>query len=242
MKPNTSNTPPPSPPEDKLYHLILLITAIAKDPTNNLTGRTRILGTYLSLDTAKAAANSCLFDAGYEREFFERYESRYSSSSSSNTPEASPPANNTNIPGLAILAQTPDGTTFRVCIQTTPNTKHLTLALGDGRVPLHLYYVVQTTVSADDDHPRLSVLDVFLAYQAARECAEQALLVGEGQGREYAMYVQAAPYEKDCGFGEDVVVHATGVDGENYLVSVLRTEELDSVRVAEEAGEMAVDL
>jgi hypothetical protein len=38
------------------------------------------------------------------------------------------------------------------------------------------------------------------------------------------------PRELDCGYGENVVVHAVGQNGENYLVSVLKMEAASEIR------------
>lgn len=54
----------------------------------------------------------------------------------------------------------------------------------------------------------------------------------------YVQYEEAGVGEADCGYGENVVVHAVGSEGENYLVSVLKGEEVESDRVREAAQRM----
>lgn len=48
----------------------------------------------------------------------------------------------------------------------------------------------------------------------------------------YAEYCEAGPNENDCGYGENVIVHGIS-DNKNHLVSVLKCQELESVRLAE---------
>ena len=54
----------------------------------------------------------------------------------------------------------------------------------------------------------------------------------------YAQYEEAAPGELDCGSGENVVVHVVGDNGSNYLVSILKSEELEAEKVSEAASAM----
>ncbi|PYH95695.1 hypothetical protein BO71DRAFT_440115 [Aspergillus ellipticus CBS 707.79] len=210
----------PEPTIDQLYHLILLTSATSKDPHphHHRISRTRILGTYISLHTAQAAAHSCLFDAGYARDFFTRYETDAS-------PEPSQKSDGQGQgQGLAVFAQAADGTTFRVYVQTTSNSlpqlqQHSAWeVLGDGRVPVYLYYVVQSTVTGDNWG--VNVLALFLTYQAAREYAEWVLLSGKDRimKESYVDYVLAVPGERASEFeGDgDVVVHATGLQGEEF--------------------------
>ena len=54
----------------------------------------------------------------------------------------------------------------------------------------------------------------------------------------YAQYHEAGPGELDCGYGENVMVHAIGQNGENFVVSVLRGCAMESERVSEAARAM----
>ncbi|PYH89605.1 hypothetical protein BO71DRAFT_336331 [Aspergillus ellipticus CBS 707.79] len=221
-----------SQPPENLYHVLLTITRMEKNP-NNIIEALRIPGTYTSLRTAKAAAHSCLYSAGYERDFFTTYETSPTIFEEENLPART---------GLAIYAVAPDGTTFRVRIDTTPNEQHLTTDLDDGRIATPLYYVVQASVEYDATEGEstvreVSVQGIFTDYVRARECAKGVLLsANDGilKGN-YADYVEAGDGERDCGFGENVVVHATSDYGVNYLVSVIRDRALESVSLAEAA-------
>ncbi|GLA31880.1 hypothetical protein AnigIFM63326_010793 [Aspergillus niger] len=222
----------PSKIPEHLYHVLLTITRLNKNP-NNLVEILRIPGTYTSLLAAKAAAHSCLYDAGYERDFFPTYETSAHIFEQENLPDRT---------GLAIYAVAPDGTTFRVRIDTTTNKLQLTTDLDDGRISIPLFYVVQANVEYDAIEGESTVREVivqgtFTDYMQARKYAKEVLL-SEKDGilkGSYAAYVEAGEGERDCGFGENVVVHAASDYGANYLVSVIRNQELGSVSLAEAA-------
>ncbi|KAE8381473.1 hypothetical protein BDV26DRAFT_255274 [Aspergillus bertholletiae] len=213
-----------------LYHIILSITHISKDP-NNIVEKVRVPGSYISLRAAKAAAHSCLFDAGYEREFFTEYETNKDVFENRNLPERQ---------GLVVFAVASDGTTFRVRIDTTANSRRLTTDYDDGRIPVPLYYVIQTTVEYSGEKEvskvkDLNIMDAFVNYQEARRYAEKVLLSEDDAltKESYEAYDEAGPNETDCGYGENVVVHAVGQYGENYSISVIQTHELKNVALAE---------
>ncbi|RAL04676.1 uncharacterized protein BO80DRAFT_421930 [Aspergillus ibericus CBS 121593] len=217
---------------ENLYHVLLTITRMNKNP-NNIIETLRIPGTYTSLLAAKAAAHSCLYDAGYERDFFPTYETSHTIFEKENLPDRI---------GLAIYAVAPDGTTFRVRIDTTPNKLQLTTDLDDGRISIPLYYVVQANVEYDAIEGQSTVREMivqgtFTDYLQARESA-RGVLLSEQDGilkGSYAAYVEAGEGDRDCGFGENVVVHASTDYGVNHLVSVIRNQELGSVSLAEAA-------
>lgn len=74
--------------------------------------KVRILGTYMTPKQPKNAAHLCLFDSGYEREWFRTSETR---------PEALEELVSSQSTALALFAVAVDGTKFRVRISTTPN-------------------------------------------------------------------------------------------------------------------------
>ncbi|KAL4769378.1 hypothetical protein BDW60DRAFT_218963 [Aspergillus nidulans var. acristatus] len=157
----------------------------------------------------KAAAHSCLFDAGYEQEWFETYESR-----ANQTDKETSISKLAEESGLMVYAKAPDGTIFRVRIRSTPNDAGLTSDLLDGRVSVPLYYVIQASMEYSGD--------------GARELASNVLLSpADGITKDsFAEYSEAGPNETDCGYGENVIVHAASEYGTNYLVSVDKTQEL----------------
>ncbi|KAH2451230.1 hypothetical protein KXW63_006215 [Aspergillus fumigatus] len=219
-----------------LYHIVLTISHLTKNP-NNLVEKVRVLGSYTTLPAAKVAAHSCLFDAGYEREFFTKYEVDSTDFEKQDLVQR---------PGLAVLAVAADGTTFRVRIDTTPNNMRLTTELEDGRISIPLYYVIQTTVVYNGQKEATNVRDLniegtFKAYDEARAFAKQVLLSTEDNVTKdsFAEYDEAAPDEKDCGYGENVIVHAASNYGENFLISVIQTQELKNVALTEAAMRIA---
>jgi hypothetical protein len=209
--------------------MILLTSHIPRDPNSEIE-KIRIPGTYHSLAAAKAAAYSCLFDAGYEKQWFSQYEV---------DPAVLETYSIYQGIGLVVLAVAPDGTTFRVCVDTTPNIGHLTTDSEDGRIATDLYYVVQTNVEyADGDEGQRRYINIegaFMTYDKAQSYARRVLLSqDDGITKEsFATYDEAGDNERDCGFGENVLIHAVGINGENYLISVIKGEELESVKLAE---------
>ncbi|KAL4749627.1 hypothetical protein BDW72DRAFT_177818 [Aspergillus terricola var. indicus] len=220
---------------EHLYHILFTTSHIHNNP-NNVVEKVRVPGTYTSLSAAKAAAHSCLYDAGYEQEWFETYEGR-----------ANPTDKETSVSrladegGLMVYAKAPDGTIFRVRIRNTPNDAGLTSDLPDGRVSVPLYYVLQASVEYSDDEGSLmrdiDVQYTSTSYEKAREFASTVLFSpADGITKDsFAEYNEAGPNETDCGYGENVIVHAVSDYGTNYLVSVVKTQELEAVSIAEAA-------
>jgi hypothetical protein len=217
---------------EHLYHVILAISHLSKDPSSQIE-MLRVSGTYTSLSAAKAAAHRVLFEGGYEGEMFQVYETEYKLSErdqGKRTPT-----------GLVVHAEAEDGTNFDVCVLTTPNDLNMMTVSEEGRVLQDLYHVMQTGVLYGEDVCRSerehNIQGSFLTYQDASERARQILLdANDGVSKEsYAQYDEAGPGEKDCGYGENVLVHAVGTNGENILISVVLGQVLESARLAEAA-------
>lgn len=204
---------------------------VGKNP-NNVVEKVRITGTYTSVQAAKDAAHRSLYEAGYEREWFKEYVVEQEGLQHPHVPKRT---------GLAVFAIASDGTEFCVSIATTPNHDCLTSPYDDRRVPIPLYHVIQADVAYSDDEGSkvrdVNVQGVFKTYDEARRFAETVLLSEEdGIGKEsYIQYDEAAPNERDCGYGENVILHAISDYGVNYLISVIKTEALESERLAEAA-------
>ncbi|KFZ24146.1 hypothetical protein V502_01377 [Pseudogymnoascus sp. VKM F-4520 (FW-2644)] len=231
MASSTQNISATKADPENLYHIFFITSHIQRDPNSEIE-KIRIPGTYFSLEAAKAAAYGCLFDAGYEREWFSQYE---------DNPTALVRYRIHQRMGLVVVAVVPDETTFRVCISTTPNVGHLTTNNEDGRIAAELYYVVQTNVEyANDDEGQrrgINIEGIFMTYDKAQSFAHSVLLSEEdGITKEsFAEYDEAGDNERDCGFGENVVIHAVGINGEHYLISVIKGQAMDSVELAEAA-------
>lgn len=216
---------------ENIYHVLLITSHISKNP-NGETEKIQVLGSYASLEIAKAAAQSCLFDAGYEKEWFREYKTRPEELEQRKGPYRTP--------GLAVLAVAPDGTAFRVHILTTPNTANWEGEKKEGEegqsgltpaIPSDLYYVVQTTFEYEDsDEKDINVEGMSTSYHEARELASRVLLSPEDgiDKNSFARYDEAKANEADCGFGENIIVHAVGGNGENYLVGVLPGQTLSA--------------
>ncbi|EXJ90649.1 hypothetical protein A1O1_03753 [Capronia coronata CBS 617.96] len=219
------------PEGENLYHVVFTTSHISKD-VNGEVERVRVCGTYTTLPAAKAAAHRTLFEAGYEKEMFDEYETSQEQFIRHHVKRRT---------GLCVLAKSADGTVFRVSVATTPNSLNLKGGKDDHKIHQDLYHVVQTNVLYTEDDTgaarETNVEGTFTTYEEARKYASQVLLAPEdGVTKEsFEEYDEAGPDEKDCGFGENVVVHAVGQNGENYLVSVLRGQEMESVRLAEAA-------
>ncbi|RHZ55396.1 uncharacterized protein CDV56_100533 [Aspergillus thermomutatus] len=216
---------------EQLFHILLTTSHLQKNP-NNIVEKVRIPATYTTLQAAKAAAYRCLFDAGYEKEWFTTYETKPEIFENRDLPERS---------GLAVFAVAPDRTEFRVHIITTPKDEKLVAEVVEGHVTNPLYYVVQANVEYNaDEGSRVSDIDiegVFQSYQEARDLASRVLLSKEDTitKESFAEYTEAAPTEKDCGYGENVIVRAVSEYGTNYLISVVKNQELEAVHLAEAA-------
>ncbi|EED21865.1 hypothetical protein TSTA_091050 [Talaromyces stipitatus ATCC 10500] len=205
---------------DQLYHVLFVTSHLQKDP-NGKFQKLRITGTYVSLESAKKAAHQCLFDAGYELEWFKKYEI----------------GDSENVNGQVVHAVAPAGSTYRVRVLTTPNTINKPLPNHeDGRIAADLYYVVQIKSGLEDEESRdINIEGVFTSYSEARESALRVLLdAGDGVSKDsFAAYDEAGPGQADCGYGDNIIVHAVGNNGENFLVSVVKGQVLESVRLAE---------
>jgi len=219
-------------PSDKNYHILITSSHLTKDP-NQQVEKLRIVGTYDSLPLAKGAAHRALFDAGYEAEFFKAY-----GVSADFFDKQDIPRQDRN--GLLVYAVAQDSTIFQVRIVTTSNDAEWTHQFEDGRICRDLYYVLQTTASYHDgsegENSRVhNIKGVFDSYEEARKSALGVLAnaVDGMTGESYAQYDEVAANETDCGYGENVLVHAVGQDGENLLVSVVKGQVLENVRLME---------
>ncbi|KIW67292.1 hypothetical protein PV04_06557 [Phialophora macrospora] len=220
-----------TPEVENLYHVLLSTSHIPKDP-NAAVEKLRVCNTFTDLKAAKAEAHKALFEAGYEREWFTEYDTNQAEFAAHNVKRRT---------GLAVFARAQDGTVFRSYVATTPNLQGFKGDPEEHKIHFPLYHVVETIVLYDEDDTgearETNVEGSFRTYEEARNFASQVLLAPEdGVTKDsFAQYDEAEPTEKDCGYGENVIVHAVGGNGENLLVSVLKGQELESVRLAEAA-------
>ncbi|TKA69968.1 hypothetical protein B0A49_10865 [Cryomyces minteri] len=213
---------------ENLYHVVFKVSNLKHDPTAEIE-KVRVCGTYTSLPLAKAAAHRCLFDAAYEQEFFETFDTQHGAD-----------IEWTHGDGIIVYAVAPDGEIFTVSLATTPNT-YSYKSDADGKVNLDLYHVICTTVFYDRDASgslrQTDVLGSYQSYDKARAAARTVLLSEEdGQTKnDWAQYDEIPADAKDWDYGEDVIVHAVGIGGENVLLSVVKGQEMESVRLMEAA-------
>lgn len=209
-----------APVPDFLYHVVLVISpSEGKDP-NEKVEQLRIFGSYDSIQHAKEAAQSTLTNLGYDKQLFSKYVS---------DPQELEKLAPTQGLGLAAYATSADGTIFRVRILTTANDQHLA-ADKSGKVTGDLYHVVQTNIRFENNERKkpneINIEGAYPSYADARKRASTALLSKSDNitPSSYQEYHEAAPNQADNGFAENVIVHAIGNGGQNYLASVIKAQ------------------
>jgi hypothetical protein len=216
---------------DSLYHVVLTTSHLKKDVNVTVQG-VRVCGTFDALQHAKAFAHRCLFEAGYEQEWFTMFKTQHDLRLVDHKEDK------------IVEATGPAGELFTVNISTIPNSFGLKSSSDSKRITTPLFHVVQTIVKYGEDESGqtrdTTIQGSYTSYERAREIAHSLLLWFEdGINKDtYLQYEEAAPGELDCGYGENVVVHAVGENGSNYLVSILKSDELEAERVREAATAM----
>jgi len=197
---------------DMLFHIKRAITNITSDP-KGATQSVAIRGTYTDLAAAKAAARTALLDEGYEKASFETYDVK-DGSGTWNHPDA-----------LVVFAKGADGETLTVALETTPNDAGLE-GNAEGKVEGPLFHTLQTTIHYNFDRSggkrETSLEGSFRGYEEAKEKALKCLLDEDVTKKDFAEYDEFSGQD-DWEYGEDVLVHAVAVGGENYLVSVVES-------------------
>lgn len=216
---------------DSLFHVVLTTSHLEKDVNCKVEG-VRICGTFDSLPAAKALAHRCLFDQGYEQEWFTTFKTQHDAQVIDHKEDK------------IVEATGPAGEVFTVTVSTIPNSFQFVSTTDTKRITMALYHVVQSIIHYDVDeggqNRETTIQGSYTTYKQARKVAHGLLLRSEeGIDRDiYGQYEEAAPGELDCGYGENVIVHAVGENGSNYLVSILKGEELEAERVSEAASAM----
>ncbi|KAF2471025.1 uncharacterized protein BDR25DRAFT_303577 [Lindgomyces ingoldianus] len=195
---------------DMLYHIKRTLVDIKNDATGALQ-KVDIRGTYTDLSKAKAAAKNALLEEGYEKEWFTVYDVRQA------------PEDWKHGDGVFVFAKAPEGEMFKVALETTPN--NLNLTGKDGKVEEQLFHVLQTTIHYNTDRSGASrdtsLEGTFTDMEEAKAKALSCLLDEDVSKDSFAEFDEFTG-QTDWAFGEDVMVHAVGVGGENYLVSIIR--------------------
>ena len=191
-----------------LYHIKRTTTNTTSSPPSL---HTEICGTYTSLSSAQTAGLRRLQDEGYSRSSFTEY--------SENDPDST-----RSWPyGEDILVHARrDNEIYEVKVELTPNSLGVRSRPGEGRVEESLFYVVQTNENKDGTVKETEIRGIHLSRQAAVHAAMHELLSHDVKRDWYKEYeeVGGGLHDEEDG-GEQVVVRATGPEGEKYIVSVM---------------------
>jgi hypothetical protein len=200
-----------SGPEENLYHLKRTMIDYHKDPSG-ATQDVRICRTYTDLHAAKAAARYALFNEGYEMDWFPTFEYHSEESSWKHGD------------GIMVFAVAPDGEQYTVGIETAPNALNLK-GNNQGQVEKELFHVLQTTIFTDKNPSGASretnIEGTWESYEAAKLAADKVLLDADVSKDSFVKYDENVG-KCDWKYGDDVVVHAVGVNGDNILVSIVK--------------------
>lgn len=199
---------------ENLYLIKLTAINLKKEPAGSAQD-VSIKGTFTSLPAAKAFCKTLLTSLGYDKEFFPTYDVR--SEYAGDWPHGD---------GVQVYASVPDSEIFKVELETEPNKFGLKAEGEDGRILRELWHVLQVTIHYNIDRSGAkrdsTVEGSYETVQQARQAALAALLDEDVTKENFAEYDEFKD-QKDWPYGEDVVVHAVGQSGENYLVKVLKT-------------------
>ncbi|EXJ68310.1 uncharacterized protein A1O5_08925 [Cladophialophora psammophila CBS 110553] len=173
--------------------------------------RTEICGTYTDLDSAQKVALRRLVDEGLSRGTLSDYATNDITNPSSTWKH-----------GENVVVHARKGDEIHdVEIESTPNSLGVRSKPGDGRVEDNLFYVL-CTVQAADGSTHTDIRGIHLSRQAAVAAARYELVSGERKQdwyKDYKEEVSVVHKEEDVE-GQQLVVTATGEEGEKYIVSV----------------------
>jgi hypothetical protein len=218
----------PISPDEDLYHVVFTSSHFKRDPTAEFQ-KVRVCGTYTSVKAAKVAAHQTLFDAGYEQEWFKIFDVHTAETTDWKHGD-----------GVVVYAVAPEGEIFTVSIATTKDRLGVK-SNEQGKINIDLYHVLQTTIFYDKDASgalrETNIEGTFKTYDEAREAAK-SVLINEEDGltkESWAEYDELPEGDKTWEWGDNVFVHAVGSNGENVILSVVKEQEMESVRIMEAA-------
>jgi hypothetical protein len=220
-----------------LFHTLLTVTDYEANP-DGTSKQVWPLGTHGSLEAAKAFSFKALQALGYAPSDFLLYAERPASKPKDDESEGEGekwPYGD----GTMVYARRTGPHDFLVSISTTPNPDLLplnpdpnpanpsekdTLLLPDGTN--HLHYLLQTQTDFATGRSSTNIEGVYPRRSDAVAAARTVLLSPEEDGEvkrsdfaEYDVYDEGE-LKGEWPYGEDVVVHAIAVTGENYVVAV----------------------
>ncbi|KIX94435.1 uncharacterized protein Z520_09821 [Fonsecaea multimorphosa CBS 102226] len=174
--------------------------------------RTEICGTYTDLDSAQKVALRRLEDEGLSRDSLGDYA----------TNDITQPSSAWKHGENVVVHARKGDEVHDVEIETTPNSLGVRSKPGDGRVEDNLFYVL-CTVQAADGSTHTEIRGIHLSRQAAVAAARHELVSGDRKQdwyKDYKEEVGVGHREEDVE-GHQLVVTATGEEGEKYIVSVI---------------------
>ncbi|KAL2830458.1 hypothetical protein BDW59DRAFT_158368 [Aspergillus cavernicola] len=202
-----------------MYHVILTITRQGERVTKTV----RILGTYTTHLAAKKVAQNYFVDVGYSRDMFSRYHVR-----DTFIKDEDP----TDVLGRLesyLYGVTHEGAIFQVDVNTARNNKELTTDSDDGLLAVPLYFVVRATLEdgqgEDGLRGRVSVEGSFASYEEARDYASKVRISPDVPKEEFWTYDEAEPDKTECGYGDNVVLHAVTRQRINSFVMVIGSQD-----------------
>jgi len=209
---------------ENLYTIKVTQTDYHLDPSGALQ-HVLLAGTYTSLASAKTAAHTTLYTLGYTTLDLPTYEIKGQS---------------TGLPqewkygdGVLVHATAPSGEQFQVEIETTENTlKPWEKHDATSKLTEKLYYVLQTTIHYDLDAAGAkrdtNIEGIHASRVEATKAAKKSLLEKDVTSKESFVEYDEFAGQEDWAFGENVVVHAVGGNGQNYEVAVVEGREVFS--------------
>lgn len=200
---------------DLLFHIILNIIH-----PNFETGSNRqdvyILGTCATLEAAKRFAKHSLSFLGYSKDEFDIYEEKGETSDYWDHGD-----------GVIAYGKTPAEHEVLLTIDTKTNAERLQ-ASSEGTIMLpngvdHLHYVLQTMTDYNtQSKPSVEIEGAYAKRPDAFAAAKRCLIDDNTKKEDFAHYDERNDLSlpQDWPFGEDVIVHAIALSGQNYLVSL----------------------
>ncbi|KAB2575245.1 hypothetical protein BFW01_g3833 [Lasiodiplodia theobromae] len=212
-------TPPHEGSPDNLYHVKRYFWYPTPNHTNSVL-QPSIRGTFASLPAAKKFASQALADEGYQPGQFQDLQLRRDSGTEWTFGD-----------DVMVYAKTIEEGTVTVELETTPNrVGKLSLEGPDERVKDSLYFLVQTVIDYSRDWSvgsrRTIVEGVFRTVEEAKEKAFDILLEANGEisRSDFAEYSENRGQD-DWEFDDNVLVHAVGQNGLNFLVAIVKGGE-----------------
>jgi hypothetical protein len=174
--------------------------------------QTEICGTYTDLDSAQKVALRRLDDEGISGASLNEYAEN----------DLMNPSPGWKHGENVVVHATKGHETHDVEIETTPNSLGVRSKPGDGRVTDNLFYVLSTVQGANGT-VKTEIRGIHLSRQSAVTAARHELVSGDRKQDWYSEYKEEAgfPYGEEDFEGQQLVVTATGQDGNKYMVTVV---------------------